>query len=75
MKIKWMFLFPDDHVTVDLKEPEEDTRIATALNFPDELLFVPSAGRDVYINLRSLKCIVREEINEETPTAQQPEEN
>lgn len=64
MKIRWSFYFEEGSLAVDVLNEAEDQRISNAINNSDELLFAPGQGRDAYINLLMVKCIVREEVPE-----------
>lgn len=63
--IKWTFAFEESHIAVEVRDEAEDKRIAACLETPDLLLYAPGQGRDAYVNLRAVKVVIREEINEE----------
>ena len=67
MLVRWTFSFGENHLAVEVRDEAEDSRISDAISGieNDELfLYAPGLGRDAYVNLRQVKVILREEINE-----------
>lgn len=79
MLIKWTFAFDEGHLSVEVRDENEDKRISDCVDTFVDLLLIPSAGKDAYINLKLCKAIIREELNEEAqapvpeaPSAESP---
>ncbi len=64
MCVRWSFVFEEGHISVDVRDEEEDLRIANGITITHELLYIPSQGKDAYVNLNRVKLIMREEIDE-----------
>lgn len=69
--IRWTFIFNDDkHISVDVRQEEEDNRILDGIDGEDQFLFIPSLDKSVYVNLAITKLIIRDEIKEEAPATE-----
>lgn len=65
MAIKWVFVFDEGNIAVDVNDEKEDVRIQNSLENVDDTLFIPGRLRDIYINLKLVKVVFREEVNEQ----------
>lgn len=64
MFIRWTFVVGERTLGVQTTEQSEDERIEAAVEQGDTFLFVPSDGKEAYINLKLCSAIVREEVDE-----------
>lgn len=69
MCVRWSFVFEEGHISVEVRDEEEDLRIANGITITHELLYIPSQGKDAYVNLNRVKLIMREEIDEKAEVA------
>jgi len=67
MLIKWTFIFDTNHMAIEVREEAEDKRISESVEAFVDLLFIPSPGKEAFINLKSCKAIIREEVQEPHP--------
>lgn len=72
MMIKWTFAFKDTHMAVEVRDQPEDERIDAEINSGQQFLFVPSNGKDAYVNLNQVQLIVREVIDENAKPPEAP---
>lgn len=73
--IRWTFFFTNDkHISVDVSQEAEDIRIQSDIESGTETLFVPSADKEVYVNLVLVTVISREEIKATAPIPETPTE-
>ena len=63
IKVKWSFVYPDNHIAIEVLRQEEDDRIVEGIKWGmSELLYVPGEGKDIYINLTQLRFVLREDL-------------
>lgn len=66
--IRWTFFFDNENVKSDVTTEEEDCRIADVIsNCPGTTLYIPGNNADFYINLKMVKCVLRQIVEEEIP--------
>ncbi len=65
MLVRWTFnMEKDQHLGVEVRDPEEDKRIKEAVDSFVDLLYIPGTGNDAYINLHRCNAMIRQEIDE-----------
>lgn len=58
--IRWIFHFSEGHVISEDVSEEEDSRISQRIGEDETYLYLPSKTQDLFVNLSSVKLIVRE---------------